>query len=65
MKVWIVTIGQYSDYSFKGVFSSKDKALEFASECAMGDCVYQEADVMECILDNPGKVIFETVKSHT
>lgn len=52
-KAWIVTTGQYDDYTIKGVFSSIEKARDYASSCAHADYVYQMAEIAECVLDDP------------
>ena len=50
MKAYIVTSGEYSDYSIRAVFSSEQKAWEYAS--LNDDNKIEEYDVDQCALDS-------------
>ena len=47
-KAFLVTTGEYSDYRVEGVFTTREKAEEFASHYHPG---YNEAEIEEVILD--------------
>ena len=52
MKVYILTSGCYSDYSIEGVFSSREKAQEYA-DIIMKDKTYNDFnDIVETEVDN-------------
>ena len=72
--VWIVTSGEYSDYRYHGIFSTEEKAKEYAAKLCternhdVPDCTAVEVDALEdaemrltyiCHLDIGGNVVKE------